>query len=65
MADTAKITLLEKPEKSESGKARLFKIKDQGEHWIPETYFFGYNPGTKQAEIETFILNQKGIKYKV
>jgi hypothetical protein len=65
MPEIAKITLLEKPEKSESGKARLFKVKDQGDYWIPETYFFGYNPATKQAEVETWILHQKGIKYKV
>lgn len=65
MAERAKITLTEKPEKSPSGLARLFKVKDQGEFWIPETCFFGYNPVTKQAEIETWILHQKGIKYKL
>lgn len=65
MSERAKITLIEKPEKSESGLARLFKVKDQGDYWIPETFFFGYNPVTKQAEIETWILHQKGIKYKL
>lgn len=65
MNETAKITLIDKPEKSESGKARLFQVKGQGDYWIPETCFFGYNPATKQAEIETWILQQKGIKYKV
>jgi hypothetical protein len=47
MTNTAKITLTEKPEKSPSGLARLFRVKDQGDFWIPETFFFGYNPATK------------------
>lgn len=63
MSNKAKLTLIEKPEKR--GNSYLIKIKDQGEHYIPSTFFFGYNPGTKQAEIETWILDQKGIAYKV
>lgn len=63
MSNKAKITLTEKPEKR--GGAYLLKIKDQKDIFIPATFFFGYNPGTKQAEIETWILDQKGIKYKV
>lgn len=49
MSEKAKITLTEKPEKSPSGLARLFKVKDQGDFWIPETYFFGYNPGNEDG----------------
>lgn len=62
-SNKAKITLLEKPEKR--GGAYLLKIKDQGEYFIPATFFMGYNPGTKQVEIESYILDIKGISYKV
>lgn len=65
ITDRTKITLTEKPEKSQSGMARLFKIKDQGEFYIPETCFFGYNPVTKQADVEIWVLRQKGIKFKL
>jgi hypothetical protein len=63
MSNKAKITLLEKPVKY--GNSRVLHIKDQGTFYVPETTFFGYNPATKQAEIESWILDQKGIVYKV
>jgi hypothetical protein len=63
MKNTAKIRVLSKPEKV--GNARLLKIESQGDFYIPETCFFGYNPYLDEAEVETWILDQKGIKYKV
>lgn len=63
MNQTTKITLLSKPEKV--GNSRLFKFPDHTSEYIPETCFFGWNPGTMQAEVETWILDKKGIKYKL
>jgi hypothetical protein len=63
MANKAKINLTEKPERV--GKAWKVNIKDIGIEFIPDTFFFGFNPGTKQAEIETYILDIKNIPYKV
>jgi len=63
MSNKAKLTLTEKPERV--GKAWKINMKDHGMEFIPDTFFFGYNPGTNQAEIETWILDQKNIKYKV
>jgi hypothetical protein len=63
MSNKAKIELTEKPERV--GKAWKVNIKDFGMEFIPDTFFMGYNPGTKKAEIECYILDQKNIPYKV
>lgn len=47
MSTKAKLTLLSKPEKV--GNARLLKIQSQGEFFITETCFFGYNPAALQC----------------
>lgn len=63
MSTKTKLTLTEKPETV--GNARLFKFPDGTSGYIPETCFFGWNPVTKQAEIETWILDKKKIKYSL
>lgn len=63
MASIAKILLTEKPIRV--GKAWKVNIKDHGIEYIPDTFFFGYNPGTQKAEIETYILEQKNIPFKL
>lgn len=63
MSNKAKIPVIEKPLKV--GGAYLIKVKYQGEYYIPATFYFGFNPGTMKAEIETYILDIKGIAYKV
>lgn len=63
MSNKAKLSVTQKPERV--GKAWKCNLKDHGIEFIPDTFFMGYNLGTKQVEIETFILDKKGIKYKV
>lgn len=60
---SAKLILTVKPTKTV--KAWLIDIKDQGQFWIPFTFIAGFNPVSMQIEIDTWILDQKGIKYKV
>lgn len=60
---TARIKLQTDPYKM--AKAWNIDLGDQGKFWIPYTCIFSYNPITKTAEIETWILQQKGIKFKV
>lgn len=65
MNNTAKLTVTESPVKTD--KAWLIKLNDQAEpeYWIPKFYIAGYKPWIKEIEIETFILIDKGIKFKV
>lgn len=61
--NTAKVSVLEKPEKV--GNSRLLLLASGQTEYVPETCFFRYNPGTKQATIETWILDKKQIPFKV
>lgn len=60
---TAKLKLTEPPVKWE--KSWTINILNQGCFNIPYTFVQGYNPGPKEIIVDTWILDQKGIKYKV
>lgn len=61
--NSAKLTLELQPEKKT--KAWNIKIVDQGYYWVPFSCIKGYNPVTLEITIETWILKQKSIKFKV
>jgi hypothetical protein len=63
MANKAKLILTSDPEKRPT--AWRINIKDQGEYWIPFSFIQGYKPWTKEVEIDTWILDEKKINYKV
>lgn len=49
-------------------KERAWLVKlttEQKEHWIPYTCITAYTPATKEISIQTWILKQKNIKFKV
>jgi hypothetical protein len=60
---TAKITIAEIRRETELSK--LIVMPDGGEHWIPKASIWGWNPATKQMEVNTFMLQGKGIKFKL
>lgn len=60
---TAKLILTGQPVKT--AKAWQINIKEQGFFWIPFTFIQEYKPWLKEIMIDTFILDEKGIKYKV
>jgi len=62
MTNRAKLILTEQPTKTD--KAWKLNIKDQGEFWIPFTFIQGYTPWNREIIIDSFILDEKGIKYK-
>lgn len=63
MNTKTKLTLTEKPQSV--GNSRHLKFPDGTSAYIPETCFFGWNIATMQCEVETWILDKKGIKYKL
>lgn len=62
-SNSAKIVLTEQPTRKE--KAWEIKVKDQGTYWVPFTCIKDYKPATLEILIETWMLKQKGIKFKV
>jgi hypothetical protein len=58
----AKLTLDVMPKKI--GNAWFIKTPT-GEHWIPDTFVSEFNPLNKSITIDTWILDKKGIKYKL
>jgi hypothetical protein len=62
MSTVAKLTLIEIP--TQQPKAWYINIKDQGKHWVPYSCIKSYLPATKEITIQTWILREKGIKYK-
>lgn len=59
----AKFKLITDPIKT--SKAWLCNIEGVGSNWIPFTFIKAWSPATKEIKIDTFILRQKGIKYKL
>lgn len=59
----AKLKLVSQVTKTD--KAWLINIEDQGEHWIPFVFIKEYKPWIHEIKIDTYILEQKGIKFKV
>ncbi len=59
---SAKLTLDVQPAKTE--KAWMITVSGKV-HWIPYTFVKEYNPATKEIQIDVFILDQKGIKYRI
>lgn len=60
---SAKLTLDKLPKKV--GRAWCVNIANQGEYWIPDTFVKEFDPVTRIIMVDTWILDQKGIKYKV
>lgn len=62
MSTVAKFILTELPTKQPL--AWKIDIPDQGAFWLPYSTITAWNPATKEITIRTWILKQKGIKYK-
>ena len=61
---SARLQLSVLPKKQ--GKAWLIDILGVRErYWIPDTFVKEFNPVQKTITIDTWILDKKGIKYKV
>lgn len=63
MSTVAKLILTDIP--TQKPLAWKIKIKDHPvEVWIPYSCIKAYLPATKEITIQTWILREKGIKYK-
>lgn len=62
LPSSAKIIIELQPQKS----SKAWELKIDGKyHWIPFSCINAYNPVTMEISIGTWILKQKGIKFKV
>lgn len=60
---TAKVKIFELGLKR--AKSWFVKFTDGPGEWVPYSVIQGYNPITKQLTVETWWLNNRGIKYNL
>lgn len=61
--NTAKIKLKQHPFVKD--KSYLITLPDGNTHYIPKSSIFGYTPATLIIEVETWLLTEKGIPFKI
>lgn len=62
MSTVAKLKLIDLPTKKP--EAWKIDIENQGAFWIPYSCITAYDPNTKMITVKSWILKEKGIKYK-
>lgn len=63
ITNSAKLKLTAFPLKGE--RAWRIDVKDQGQHYIPYKCILGWDPATMEIKVETWMLKQKNIKFKL